>query len=84
MGENGRADSLWDFMIQTNTLVMANQPAIVVVYKLQKKAVVIDVAIPSDSNIKKKQWKNVEKNKGLKEEAEKMWEVKATVVTTGV
>ena len=81
MGENDRADSLWDFMIQTNTLVMANQPVIVVVYKLQKKAVVVDVAIPSDSNTKKKQWKNVEKNKGLKEEAEKMWEVK---VTTGV
>jgi len=53
--ENDRADSLWDFMIQTNKLVMATQPVNVVVYKLQRKAVVIDVAVPSDSNIKKKQ-----------------------------
>ena len=34
---------------------MANQPDIVVVDKLQKKAVLTDVAIPSDSNIKKKE-----------------------------
>ncbi|MDG2555549.1 hypothetical protein P7M41_26505, partial [Vibrio parahaemolyticus] len=44
--ENGRAKILWDFQIQTDKLVMANQLDIMLVDKQQKKAVVIDVAIP--------------------------------------
>ena len=58
--------------------VMANQP---VVDKLQKKAVVTDVAISSDGNIKKKENKKLEKYQGLNEEVEKMWELKAAVVS---
>lgn len=52
--------SLWDFQIQTDKMVMANQPNIVVVDKQQKTAVVVDVAIPSDSNIKKKEHEKLE------------------------
>jgi len=74
------AKILWDFQIQTDKQVMANQPDIVVVNKLQKKAVVIDIAIPIDSNINKKENKKLEKYQGLKEEVEKMWELKAAVV----
>jgi len=51
--EKDRTKILWDFQIQTDKQVMANQPDIVVCDKLQKKAVVIDVAAPSDNNIKK-------------------------------
>ncbi|XP_015256200.1 PREDICTED: programmed cell death 1 ligand 1-like [Cyprinodon variegatus] len=55
---------------------MANQPDIVLIDKQQKKAVVIDVAIPSDSNIKKKEHEKLEKYQGLKEEPEKMWKTR--------
>ena len=48
--------------------------------KQQRKAVVIDIAIPSDSNIRKKEHEKLEKYQGLKEELEKMWRVKATMV----
>ena len=51
-----------------------------VVYKQQRKAVVIDVAIPSDSNIKKKEHEKLEKYQGLREELEEMWKLKVTVV----
>ena len=51
-----------------------------VVNKLQKKRVVIDAPIPSDSNIKTKEHKRLQKYHGLKEEVEKMWELKAAVV----
>ncbi len=78
--ENDRAKILWDFKIQTDKLVMANQPDIVLIDKQQKKALVIDVAIPSDSNIRKKEHEKLEKYQGLKEELEKMWKVRATVV----
>ena len=47
--ENDRAKILRDFHIQTDKTVMVNQLEIVL-DKLQKKAVVIDVAIPRDSN----------------------------------
>ena len=42
---------LRDFWIQTDKLQIANEADIVVIDKLQKKAVVIDLAIPSDTNI---------------------------------
>ena len=40
---------------------------------------VIDVAMPSDSSIRKKEHKNLEKYQGLRMDLEKMWDVKATV-----
>lgn len=41
---------------------------------------VIDVAIPGDSNIRKKKAEKPEKYQGLKEELERRWEIKAKVV----
>ncbi|KAF7660183.1 hypothetical protein LDENG_00287560 [Lucifuga dentata] len=40
----------------------------VVVDKQQKRAVVIDVAVPADSNIRKKEHQKIQKYQGLKEE----------------
>ncbi len=48
--------------------------------KQQNKAVVTDVAIQSDSDIKKKEDQKLDKHCGLEEELEKMWRVKATVL----
>ncbi|TWW62748.1 hypothetical protein D4764_04G0013950 [Takifugu flavidus] len=78
--ENKQAKILWDFQIQTDKMVVANQPDRVVVDKHRKTVVVIDVAIPSDSNIRKKEHEKLEKYQGLKEEMERMWGIKATVV----
>jgi len=72
MEDTSKGGGEWDFQIQTDKQVMANQSIIVVVDKQQKKAAGIDVAIPSDSNIKKKERKKLEKYQGLKEEVEKM------------
>ncbi|TWW53461.1 uncharacterized protein LOC130519722 [Takifugu flavidus] len=78
--ENEQAKILWDFQIQTDKMVVANQPDIVVVDKHQKTVVVIDVAIPNDGNIRKKEHEKLEKYRGLKEEMERMWGMKAPVV----
>ena len=59
MGLPGK--TLWDFQIQTNKQLMVNQPDIVVVERLQKKAEVIDVVVSTDSNIKKKEQVKLEK-----------------------
>jgi len=55
--ENDRAKILWDFQIQTDKQMMANELDIVGVDKLQKKS----VEIPSDSNIKKKEHEKLKK-----------------------
>ncbi len=59
--ENDRAKILWDFHIPTDKVVMANQADIVLIDKQQKTTVVKDVAIPSDSNIRKKEHKKTQK-----------------------
>lgn len=46
----------------------------------RKKAAVMDITILSDNNIRKKEHEKLEKYHGLKEELERMWKVKATVV----
>ena len=80
MIENKRVKILWDFEIQADKLVMANQPDTLVVDKHQRTAVVVNVAILTDSNIRKREHKKHEKCRRLKEELEKMWGVKAAVV----
>lgn len=65
--EDNRAKILWDFQLQMDRLVLANQVDIAVVDKDQKIAMLIDVAMLSDSNTRKK-YKKLEKYQSLKEE----------------
>lgn len=73
MVENNRDIILWDFKIQTGKQLLVNEPDTVVFEKEQKRAVVIDVSIPSDSNISKKQHEITEKYQQLKEQLEQIW-----------
>ena len=52
----GIAKILWDFQIQTNKMVVADHHG---GRQAEKKAVVVDVAIPSDSNIKKNEYEKL-------------------------
>ena len=45
---------LWDFRIQTDKQVRANQPDTVIENKDKKEATIIDIAIPNDVNIREK------------------------------
>ena len=69
--DNERVKILWDFQIQTDKLVMANQPDMVVVDKHQRTEVMVQVAIPGDGNIKKKEHEKLKKYQRLKEDLEK-------------
>ena len=61
MIENKWVKILRDFQIQTDKLLIANQPDTVVVDKHQRTAVVVDVAILRDGNIRKKEHEKLEK-----------------------
>lgn len=50
--ENNKAKNLWD-LIWTNKQVLANQPGILVIDKNQKSALVINITISSDGNVRK-------------------------------
>lgn len=71
-----RIRGLWDFHIQTVRAVLANQSDI----KDQKTAVVADVVMPNDSNLRKKEYEKLENYQGLREELEGIWKVKVKVV----
>ena len=66
--ENNRATLLCDFPIQTDSKVLSNQPDMVIIDNQKKEAVVIDIAVPSDSNIKKKEYEKMEKYQGTGED----------------
>ena len=69
--ENNKAKPLWDLPIQTDRKLLANQPDIVIVDKQKKEAVVIDIAVPRDSNIKNKEHEKLERYQELKEDLER-------------
>lgn len=65
---------------QIDKQVLTNHRDIVVVDKDQKAVVVIDVALPSDSNIKKNEYEKLGKQQSLEKELERIWKVKAKMV----
>ena len=69
---------LWDFKIQTNKHLAHNIPDITVVEK--KRVWLIDVAIPGDGRIEKKELEEISKYQDLQIEIERLWEKQATVV----
>ena len=60
--ENEGAKILSDFQIEDDKMAVAYQLGIVVVDKWNKKAVLVDVVISSDINIRKKEHEKLEKH----------------------
>ena len=50
--------------------------------KQDKKVIEVDVLIPIDGNVRMKEHEKLEKYQALKEEQERMWGVKASLVTS--
>jgi hypothetical protein len=80
VNEDNRAKILWEFHVQTDKHILANQPDIIVVDKEENQATIIDIAVPNDYNISSKERDKVEKYQPLREEIEKCWQVRTTVV----
>lgn len=78
--ENNQAKLPWDFQIQTDKVLMANQPDIVVADKQRRKVVIIDVAIHGDSKIREKEDKELKKYQGLRQDLEKRLRVTVAIV----
>ena len=77
--ENEDYKILWDLSIQTDHVIEARRPDLVVVDKKERSCKIIDFAVPGDSRIEEK-----EKYQELGRELQKTWNVKVKVVPLAV
>ena len=77
--ENKNATILWDFGIHTDRTIQVNRPDIVVKNQNDKTCFLIDMSVPSDTNVSLKIFEKLSKYKDLKIEVTKMWYLKTTL-----
>ena len=70
---------MWDFSIQTNHVVKARRPDLVVVDK-ERSCKIIDSAVPGDNRIEEKEKDETEKYQDLGRKLQKIWNVKVKII----
>ena len=78
--ENEDYKILWDFSIQTDHVIEARRPDLVVVDKKEKSCKIIDFAVPGDSRIEEKEKDKIEKYQDLERELQKTWNIKLKII----
>ena len=78
--ENEDYKILWDFSIQTDHVIEARRPDLVVVDKKDRSCKIIDFAVPGDSRIEEKEKDKIEKYQELGRELQKIWNVKVKII----
>ena len=71
---------MWDFSIQTDHVIEAQRPDLVVVDKKERSCKIIDFAVPRDSRIEVKEKDNTKKYQELGSELQKTWNVKVKII----
>ena len=71
---------MWDFSIQTDHLIEARRPDLVVCDKKETSYKIIDFAVPWDNRIGEKEKGKIEKYKDLGRELQKIWNVKEKII----
>ena len=69
---NDKCEIIYDQVMATIGPVGANCPDIIIKDKITKKALIIDVSFPVDTNIGKKQWEKMGKYPGLRVKVQRM------------
>ena len=70
---------MWDFIIQTDHVIEARRPDLVVVDK-ERSCKIIDFAVPGDSRIEEKEKDKIEKYQDLGRQLQKIWNVKVKII----
>ena len=78
--ENDRAKILWDFNIQTDHVIQARRPDIVVKDKELDHTWIIDIAVPGDARVEDKEKEKIEKYQDLARELRRLWETSVNVI----
>ena len=80
--ENDTHKLLWDFDIQTDHLISARRPDLIIINKKKKKKIykIVDFAVPVDHKIKLKEYEKKDKYIDLARELKKLWNLKVTII----
>ena len=71
---------MWDFSIQTDHVIEARRPDLVVVDKKERSCKIIDFAVPGDSRTEEQEKDKIEKYQDLGRELQKIWNVKMKII----
>ena len=85
--ENDSHKLLWDFNIQTDHLIPASRPDLIIIKKKKKKkkkkertCIIVDFAVPADHRIKLKECEKKDKYLDLTRELKKLWNMQVTII----
>ena len=80
--ENYTHKFLWDFNIQTDHLIPARRPDLIIINKKKKMKIckIVDFAVPADHRIIQKESEKKDKYLNLARELKKLWNIKVTIV----
>ena len=73
---------LWDFNIQTDHLIPARRPDLIIINKKKKKrnCKIVDFAVPADHRIKLKECEKKDKYLDPARELKKLWNMQSTII----
>ena len=80
VSENEDYKILWDFSIQTDHVIEARRPDLVVVDKKERSCKIIDFVVPGDSRVEEKEKGKTEIYQDSGRELQKMWNVKVKII----
>ena len=84
--ENDTHKFLWDFDVQTDHLISARRPDLIIINKKKKMkkkkriCKIVDFAVPADHRIKLKKFQKKDKYLDLARELKKLWNMKVTII----
>ena len=85
--ENDLHKLLWDFNIQTDHLIPARKPDLIIINKKKKKkriCKIVDFAVPGDHRINLKESEKKDKYLDLARKLKKLWNMKVMIVPIGI
>ena len=78
--ENEHVKLLWDFNVQTDRTIEARRPDLILIDTIIEECKIIDVAIPGDTRVVKKEVEKIEKYRDLAIEIGRIWKKRANTV----
>ena len=78
--ENEAVKILWDINVQCDNVIQERRPDVTVIHKEKKEALIVDIAVPADTRIAKKELEKVENYQDLKREIKRLWELRCAKV----
>ena len=71
---------LWEFEIQTDHLISASRPYLVIINKKKRTCKIVDFSVPADHRVKLKESEKKGKYLELARELKKLWNMKVTII----